>query len=371
MAGTSGSYPPPPLPPKRTGNRTALWIALALGGAVLLAVAGAALLVFIPGVTVWLRPHTTLTWRVGIQVQDAVKAEADRAIDTLVEELRARGIEHGSIDRNDPQTPEEADAIQIDVRGVAESKAADFRRLMADRFAGWTLSPAGATDYRLALKPAEALVLKREVAQQTVQGLSRRVEALGCPRPDALAPTQEGGDYRLSAVVPKSADLARMETILSANARFEITEVKDGPFANREQGLAKLGGVLPAGTRLLQSAARGQEPGEEWYVLARVPVISGLDVRTARPGKDEFGRWETDFVLTKPAGQRFGRYTEAHIGGRLAIVLEDRVRSAPTIQGRIEDSGRITGATSQQEAEDLAMLLRSGPLPAAVKLVRE
>lgn len=109
-----------------------------------------------------------------------------------------------------------------------------------------------------------------------------------------------------------------------------------------------------------------------WYVVSRTPVITGRDLRTTRASRDEMGRWETDFTLSKDAAQRFSRFTEANIGNRLAIVLDDQVRSAPTIMNRIEDSGRITGATTtQQEANDLALVLRSGSLPAGIVVLQE
>ena len=67
------------------------------------------------------------------------------------------------------------------------------------------------------------------------------------------------------------------------------------------------------------------------------------------------GRWETNFVLTQDAAKRFERYTEANIGNRAAIVVDGQVISAPTIQSQISDTGRITGAATQEEAADLAL----------------
>ena len=69
-------------------------------------------------------------------------------------------------------------------------------------------------------------------------------------------------------------------------------------------------------------------------------------------------RWETNFVLTQDAAKRFERYTEANIGNRAAIVVDGQVISAPTIQSTISDTGRITGAATQEEAS------RSGSEPA-------
>src|SRR5262249_21606454 len=76
-------------------------------------------------------------------------------------------------------------------------------------------------------------------------------------------------------------------------------------------------------------------------------------------------------TLSPDAGKRFGRFTEANIGNRLAVVLDNNIVSVATIQSRIEDSGRITGLGSEEESVDLSRYLRSGSLPAGVKYGEE
>src|SRR5260370_12545442 len=83
------------------------------------------------------------------------------------------------------------------------------------------------------------------------------------------------------------------------------------------------------------------------------------------------GRWETNFVLTQDAAKRFARFTAANVGNRLAIVLDKVVVSAPTIENKISDTGRITGAASHEDAADLALNLRAGSLPASVEYLEE
>jgi preprotein translocase subunit SecD len=76
--------------------------------------------------------------------------------------------------------------------------------------------------------------------------------------------------------------------------------------------------------------------------------------------------WETSFSLSREAGRRFGQFTSANIGNRLAVVLDNRIQNVATIQDRIEDQGRIMGLSGEQEASDLALVLRAGALPASV-----
>jgi preprotein translocase subunit SecD len=89
-------------------------------------------------------------------------------------------------------------------------------------------------------------------------------------------------------------------------------------------------------------------------------------LRNARSGQDDVRKWETSFTLSQDGGKRFGRYTEANVGNRLAVVLDNQIISVATIQSKIEDQGRITNLGSEQEASNLAQFLRSGSLPAGI-----
>ena len=80
--------------------------------------------------------------------------------------------------------------------------------------------------------------------------------------------------------------------------------------------------------------------------------------------------WQNS-TLSPEGGKRFGRYTEANIGNKLAVVLDNQIVSVATIEAKIEDSGRITGLSSEEEAVDLARYLRSGSLPASVQYLEE
>jgi preprotein translocase subunit SecD len=315
------------------------------------------------------RPKTELVLQV--QVQDVVKEEADDTIDRLQEELSKAGLTGLAIERNDPARTEDAERIQIDVRGIPVDKAGLVRSLVSERFSAWVLTPGEGSSFRMNLRPAELVALKQDAVERSIQVIQKRIRGLGLI---ARVFRREGSGSPSAEIVvqwaSRLADPARVYSFLRTVARLELTAVKDGPFASRDQAMAKLGGVLPPGTRLLRVAARG--PAEEnWYLLSRRPVIAGQHLQYARPGRDEAGRWETDFTLSQPGAELFARFTEANIGNRLAIVLDNQVWSAPTIQGRIENQGRITGLFSQQEAFDLAMVLRSGALPAGVVLIEE
>jgi preprotein translocase subunit SecD len=305
-----------------------------------------------------------------VQIQDAFKVEADQLIDRLKEDLAKAGIEYAAMDRNDPSDLREADQIQINIKGVPTLKAGNLRTLASDRAPAWILTGVNATDYRLAMRPTEALKLRQDTVTQSIHTIGRRIDGLGLAETSVRPRGRSDAEGEILVELPGVDDPARIKQILETTAMLELVEVKEGPFASQEQGLAKFGGVLPLNTRWVKGAARGDAAGSYW-LLSRTPVVTGRDLRDARPQQGELGRWETGFVLTQDAARRFARFTEANVGNRLAIVLDSLVVSAPTIENRIEDQGRITGAPTQQAASDLALNLRAGSLPAGIKMLEE
>ncbi len=300
-----------------------------------------------------------------VHLQDAFKAVADNTIDRLKLETQKQNIEFASMDRNDPNTLEEADKIQVDVKGVPATKAGAFRAIVNEQFPEWVLTSA-ATDYRLNYRPTEALKLKRDTMTQTMATIERKINGLGLAESSVQPTGRSDAEAELLVQLPGVDDSAHIKQLLQTQAVLEWTEVKDGPFQSQEEARTKHGGVLPLNTRLVPSVPRGGGP-QIWYLVSRSPIVRGTDIRTATASQDQSqGRWETNFVLTQEAAKRFERYTEANIGNRAAIVVDNQVISAPTIESRISDTGRITGAQTTEEASDLALNLRAGSLPAGI-----
>ena len=305
-----------------------------------------------------------------VHVQDAIKTEADAAIERMKEAMRKQGIDYSSIDRNDPASVEDADKIEIDVKGVPATKTTAFRNLIGESFNQWVLTPINATDYRLNMRPSELVTLKRDTVDRSLQTIANRINQLGLTEPTVQQYGQAGTDYEILVELPGVDDPARVREIMQTTAQLEIDDVKEGPFQSREAALAQKGGILPLGTKLVRQPPQGDRP-EEWYLLSKTPVIRGTDLRNARAGQDEFRKWDTQFTLSPDAGKRFGRYTENNIGNRLAVVMDNLIHSVAVIKGRIEDSGQIENIASEQEASDLALVLRAGALPATIQILYE
>jgi preprotein translocase subunit SecD len=305
-----------------------------------------------------------------VHVQDAIKTEADGAIERMKEEMRKQSLDYASIDRNDPATVEDADKIEIDVKGIPPAKTTAFRNLISERFTPWVLTPLNSTDYRLNMRPSELVTLKRDTVEHSLQTISNRINQLGLTEPTVQQYGQAGTDYEILVELPGVDDPARVKEIMQTTAQLEITDVKEGPFQSRDAALAQKGGILPLGTKLVRLPPQ-VDRAEQWYLLAKSPVIRGTDVRNARAGQDDMRKWEASFTLSPDAGKRFGKYTESNIGNRLAVVMDNQIRSVAYIKSRIEDSGQIENIGSEQEASDLALVLRAGALPATIQIQYE
>jgi preprotein translocase subunit SecD len=301
-----------------------------------------------------------------IQLQDAFKSEADNVIQRLNEELAKAGITPTSITRNDPQSIEEAANIQIDIAGVPPTEAGNFRRVVTDSFGGvWNLISVSQTDYRMTMKPTEAIVLARDTRVQTMNTIERKINSLGLAESSVQERGGTNSEAELLVQLPGVDDPARIKALLQTAAVLELFEVISGPHASEQEARTSAGAVLP----LNQMVMRGNEG---FWVVARTPVITGRDLRNAQAQQNATNRtWETAFVLTQDAAARFERFTGSHIGKRLAIALDRRIITAPVIESKIRDQGVINNIGTAEDAQDLAINLRAGSLPAGLVYLEE
>jgi preprotein translocase subunit SecD len=306
-----------------------------------------------------------------VQVQDAVKADADQTMERLKEDLRKQSVTWSSMDRNDPTRVEDADNVEIYIKGVPATQTSSFRGMIGDKYSTYVLTAQNSSDYSMRLKPSELVALKRDTVERTIQTISNRINQLGLTEPSVQQYGRAGDQYQVLVQLPGVDDPARVKELIGTAAVLELTKVEDGPFASREAVLSQHGGVLPLNTKLAKAKPRGAQEGEQWYLVGKTPVITGREMRNARPSQGDMRKWETNFTLSPDGGKRFGRFTEANIGNKLAVSLDNSLVSVAVIENRIEDSGRIEGLSSEEEAVDLSRYLRSGSLPAGVQYLEE
>jgi preprotein translocase subunit SecD len=295
-----------------------------------------------------------------VQTDDALRYETETRMNQLREDLVKGGAPNVTATALGPDAfqianvPPEQDAL---VRQSATSIETMYNRE----------SGAGGS-YTFRMKPNVANQLRQETVDQELRTIERRVNELGVAEPVVA---RQGVDQIL-VQLPGVTDVARAKEIIRSTAVLELKVVEQGPASSKEQ-LAP-NGVVPPDMELLPGVSggrNGEQAGVVYYLVRRVPIVSGRDLRNARPSLDENNRPAVSFSLKADGAARFGAFTGANIGRYLAIVLDKRVYSAPVIEGRISDEGRISGNFTQQEANDLALTLRSGALPAGLTYLEE
>jgi preprotein translocase subunit SecD len=305
-----------------------------------------------------------------VQVQEAVSQETDQVLDHLKTLFQDKIIRYDELRK--------LSDTQILVHNIAPDQAGTARTLISDQFPAWDISPAPgeASGYLLTMKQSRISNIQQQTMAQAEETIRRRIDALGLTEP-LVAPYGQG-DNEIIVELPGEGDPNRAKSVIQAGGQLELHLVLDStPYSSEAAAMAAHGGVLPPNAQLLQgkssAASSSQASVENWYVIDRVPVVTGRDLRSATAVRStkNIGFYDVDFTLSTEAGRRFGPFTEQNIGKELGIVLEHRLQTAPVINGRIEDSGVIEGQFGQQEANDLGLVLRSGALPASIKYLEE
>jgi preprotein translocase subunit SecD len=305
-----------------------------------------------------------------VQVQEAISQETDQTLDHITTLFRDKTIRYDEIRKlND---------TQILVHNIAPEQAGTARNLISDQFPDWTISPAPgeASGYVVTMSPTRVANIQQQTMDQAEETIRRRIDALGLTEP-LVAPYGQG-DNEIIVELPGEGDPNRAKSVIQAGGQLELHLVLDNtPYPTEAAAEAAHGGVLPPNAQLIQGKSTASSSGgpatESWYVVDRVPVVTGRDLRSATAVRStkNIGYYDVDFTLSTEAGRRFGPFTEQNIGKELGIVLEHRLQTAPVINGRIEDTGVIEGTFGEQEANDLGLVLRSGALPASIKYLEE
>jgi len=293
-----------------------------------------------------------------VKTDDALKVETDTTVERLRDTLTRASVAFSKLEATS-STEFRADGITDDA--AFRTQAADAETVY-DRS-----SETGGYSYRM--KPNVANQLRDETVSQALETIERRVNELGVAEPIVA---RYGARDQILVQLPGVSDVRRAKEIIRSTARLELRLVDQGPFPNREAALQAFNNVLPPDAELLpgKSEGSGGTAGAVYYAVKKVSAVAGNDLRNAQQSLDEFNRPAVHFTLKQDAAVRFGSFTEANIGRPMAIILDGRVMSVATIQGRITDSGQITGIT-REEMLDQVITLKSGALPASMDYLEE
>lgn len=263
----------------------------------------------------------------------------------LVQRLRADGIVSS-------RPLVEGDTTVIKLR--SENRVDDARslalELQAEQSPAWVRVNLEGSRLELTATKAFTQALTEDAVERSLEVVRRRLNETGVVEP--LISRQ--GEQGILVQLPGVADPGRVKELLGRTARLTFHLVLD------EKGST--------------SGIRVQDDrGGPSYLLTRTPLLDGGDLTGADLGFDDVtGEPVVNFRLNAAGGDRFADITQANVGRPFAVVLDDRVITAPVIRTPITGgAGQISGGFDVAEAQDLALLLRAGALPAPLEVVEE
>ena len=303
-----------------------------------------------------------------VQVNDAVNAESDRALERLKDDMRTRKIAYADISKPDPvKAPD-----KIVIKGVPPESSGDFRSIVSDRLPEYDPTSGAENSWVLTMKPQNLADLKNRAVAQAIETIRNRIDKLGVSEP--VIQEHGLGQYQILVQLPGVDDPARVKEIMQSTAMLEIRQALGNGQAYKDEAgaLAANGGTLPDNAVLMHGRNIGASGEDSVYIISRVSAVAGHDLREARVGRDpNTNRPEVEFVLTGEGGRRFSNFTGSHVNDFLAVVMDNKVMEVARIESEISDQGRITGSFTDQQAKDLALILNSGALPAGIKYLEE
>jgi preprotein translocase subunit SecD len=297
-----------------------------------------------------------------VQTDDALRIHTTSTGEQIREALRTAGVSVSSIAVTSPTT--------FRVEGIPADREAEFRRV-ADDLAGTNYDRSSGVNgsYEFRMKPNIEADMREQTVVQALQTIDRRVNELGVAEPSISRYGSSNDEILVQ--MPGLTDVARAKEIIRNTARLDLKLVEAGPASTKEALLEAYGGKVPENMEVVSGAASTGDAGTVFYLVRKVAAVTGQDLRGAKPTIDENNRPAVSFSLKSDGARKFGKVTGENIGRYLAIVLDNRVVSAPRIDGRINDEGRISGSFTSQEVADLSLTLRSGALPADLTYLEE
>jgi preprotein translocase subunit SecD len=295
-----------------------------------------------------------------VQTDDALRHETESESERLREAFRTGGINVTNIAADSP--------TQFRVEGISPEQDAAFREAAVAAETNYERTPGAGGAYIFTMRPNVQATLREEAVTQARQTIERRVNELGVAEP-SIAQQGAAGDQIL-VQLPGVSDVDRAKQIIQSTGTLQLKLVEQGPASSREALLVN--GQEPQGMEIVPGSS-GQ-PGDAttvYYLVRRASAVEGRDLRSARASIDQNGRPAVSFTLNSDGGRRFGQITAENIGRQLAIVLDGRVQSAPTIEGRISNDGQIFGSFTQEDVANLSLILRSGSLGASLSYLEE
>jgi len=277
-----------------------------------------------------------------------------------------------------------------DISKSAEIKTAVQKKVELGN--DWTFTTSG-NQLIWSLTAAAQRTLTDNATTQALNIIESRINALGITEP-TLQTHGSQSSHQILLQMPGVQDPERVKNLLKGESRLELVHIVGPPspapsqtYSSEAEAMASVssGGTLPGNRRVLKYIERmdptstapedqTKEKRTKWVVVEAPAIIDGSELRNASAvptragGTDDF---EISFSLKKNGADKFGAWTGSHINEYMGVVLNDEVQSIAYIKSQIYDQGQIEGRFTKESAEDLALTLRSGALPAPIEYLEE
>ena len=255
----------------------------------------------------------------------------------------------------------------------------------------WTESQSGAT-ITWTLGPTAQRNLAEQATAQAHRIIDSRLDAVGVAEPLVQRHGSQTA-YQILVQMPGIQDPERVKQLLKAESRLELAHVVSPPspapsqtFSSEEEAKASLGGTVPTNRQVLpyqertEPAAAGAtatpdptQGQKRWVIVESPAIVDGSELRSAAATQMQGGGsdYQISFALKPGGAEKFGAWTGANINQYMGVVLNGEVKSIAYIKSQIHDQGQIDGRFTKESAEDLALTLRSGALPAPIEYMEE
>ncbi|CAK0766802.1 Protein translocase subunit SecD [Azospirillaceae bacterium] len=300
-----------------------------------------------------------------VDMATVLKERLDHLQDSVRTELRAGNVGYTGIS-------EDSRAVRVQVRDSAQAQ--DVVRLLRTKLAtnvGGGPLGGGRPDINVDVGVDGAVILQlsedaikeklQRSVEQSIEIVRRRIDETGVNEPSIA----RQGEGRILVQLPGVTDPDRIKRLLGQTAKmtFRLVDVNADPSTGR----------VPSGAELLPSVESDRRGGSGRYVVKRRVEVDGANLVNARAGNNpQTGEWVVNFEFDAVGARRFADITKANVNRPFAIVLDNKVISAPVIREPITGGrGQISGSFNAQSANDLAVLLRAGALPAPLIVIEE
>lgn len=297
-----------------------------------------------------------------VDTEKALETTVDQTMDEAASIMKEEKIRYSDLERTSFSS--------FSVYLKEEGQATLFKEKVLGKLGSFKLlsetagGPKG-FEMRLALDPKQIDSTKNQALRQAVDTIRNRVDGLGVTEPDVVV---HGTDRIIVQLPGLKEDVDQAVRIIRQTARLEFKIVDEKADPN-----AALKGKIPPGDEILYQTNKNSRSGainKEPFLVKKQTLMTGDVLTDARTQADNFGRLLISIKFDSRGARLFERITGEHVGERLAIILDGRVYSAPVIKDRIAGgSAVIEGQFSPAEASELALVLRSGSLPAPVKIL--